>query len=108
MVRTADAGPSAGRSGTGSTGWSGAGRWVIVGVVVVVVAGAGYLAYDRLIAAPMPAAPVQTVPVRRASIQSTVNSVGTVAPLAMAKLAFRSSGRVSEVNVRAGELGHRQ
>ena len=78
-------------------------RWVATAAALVLLAVAGYLAYDQFLAPKAPVVAPSTVAVRRGAIQSTINSTGTVAPLTMAKLSFRSNSRVAEVNVRSGD-----
>lgn len=78
-------------------------RWTVVAALVLLVAGAGYLAYQQLLAPPATAAAFQTSVVRRGTLTSTVGSTGTVAALTQARLSFSGSGSVAEVKVKAGD-----
>jgi len=102
-VRVPEAGRTAGGAVAGFIGRLGMLRWVLAAVLLALLAVAAYLAYDRLVAPQAPTVAPQTFKVRRGTIQSTVNSTGTVAPLAQARLTFRTNGRVAEVDVKSGD-----
>ena len=102
-VRIPEAGRTARGAVAGFVGRLGMLRWVLAALLLALLAFAAYLAFDRLIAPKAPVVALQTFKVRRGTIQSTVNSTGTVVPLAQARLAFRASGRVAEVGVKPGD-----
>lgn len=101
--RVPDASVAAGRVVSGAIGRARKLRWAAVAALLVLVAGAAYLGYQRFVATPAPASAPQTSAVRRGAIASTVSSTGTVAPLTQAKLAFQGSGTVAEVSVKLGD-----
>ena len=78
------------------------GRAFVVALVVVGLAVAGYLGYQRFIAASAAPPPVQTVQVRRGSLESTVSATGTVAAR-QASLGFGAAGRVKSIDVAVGQ-----
>jgi len=81
-------------------------RAVIAAVAVVVLAGAGGLAY-WLSSGSSPATGLvvttETVAVTTGTIQQTVASSGTIEPASQANLNFGVSGTVTAVNVKAGQ-----
>ena len=77
-------------------------RWPIALVLLLVVAGVGYVASGRL-SQPPPAVAQRTAAVTRGTLVSTVSATGTVAALAQSRLAFGTSGRVVEVLVKQGD-----
>ena len=81
-------------------------RVAIVAVVVVVLAGAGGLAYWLTSGSSTPTGLVittQIVSVTTGTIQQTVASSGTIQPASQANLNFAVSGTVTAVNVKAGQ-----
>jgi multidrug efflux pump subunit AcrA (membrane-fusion protein) len=81
-------------------------RTAIVAVVVVVLAGAGGLAYWLTSGSSTPTGLVvttETVAVTTGTIQQTVASSGTIEPASQASLSFGVSGTVTAVNVKAGQ-----
>ncbi|MGA2473114.1 MAG: biotin/lipoyl-binding protein [Acidimicrobiales bacterium] len=81
-------------------------RGAIVAVVVVVLAGAGGLAYWLTSGSATATGLVVTtkvVPVTTGTIQQTVASSGTIEPSSQANLNFGVSGTVTAVNIKAGQ-----
>ncbi len=81
-------------------------RAAIVALAVVVLAGAGGLAYWLTSGSSTPTGLVvttETVAVRTGTIQQTVASSGTIEPASQANLNFGVSGTVTAVNVKAGQ-----
>jgi len=80
--------------------------WLVVGIVVVVVFGAGAVYYVTSTAAAEPAdetAQVQTAPVRRGDITISAAGSGTVIPATEVALGFQTSGILKELLVRVGD-----
>src|SRR5438874_8980847 len=77
-------------------------RFVAALAVALVLAGAGYLTYQRLNSAPAPVAQ-QTAQVTRGFITASINATGTAAATATSKLGFESNGRVTDVLVNVGD-----
>jgi RND family efflux transporter MFP subunit len=78
--------------------------WLVVGVVVVAIAGSG--AYLMLRPASAAVAPT-AVSVARGTYQTTVSATGTVQPENEADLDFAVAGTVTKVLVKAGEHVHK-
>ena len=81
-------------------------RWPIVGVVVVLIAGAvGLTLWLTSGSSPAPGLTVTTVTATATTgtIQQTVASSGTLEPASQADLKFAVSGTVTAVNVKAGQ-----
>lgn len=81
-------------------------RWPLVGAAVVVVAAA--VALPLWLTSGSPAAfgltvTTVTIPVTTGTIQSTVTSSGTIEPASSASLNFAVSGKVTAVDVKAGQ-----
>ena len=80
--------------------------WVIllIGLLVIAVAGAGYLGFrSTQVGAPVTATPPVTVPVTRGSIQQTVAAPGLLEGARQVKLGMGVGGRLAELNVRPGD-----
>jgi HlyD family secretion protein len=79
-------------------------RTRIVGgvIIVIVLAGLGYAAYQQYLA-PVPATPTPTGAAATATAPELVSAEGVVVPIRDAALAFRLAGRVREVLVAEGE-----
>src|SRR6516165_6459495 len=81
-------------------------RVAIVLAAVIVLAGAGGLAYWLSSGSSTPTGLVvttQVVPVTTGTIQQTVTSSGTIEPASQASLNFAVSGTVTAVDVKAGQ-----
>lgn len=81
-------------------------RIIIVLLVLVVLGGGGWYAYQRYqtTQAAAEAGPsYETITISRGSIASTVNATGNIEPQAELSLAFRTTGRVAQVLVMAGQ-----
>ena len=75
-------------------------------LVLVVLGGGGWYAYQRYqtTQAAAEAGPsYETITITRGSIASTVNATGNIEPQAELSLAFRTTGRVAQVLVMAGQ-----
>lgn len=82
-------------------------RLAILSVAVLLIAIAAFLGYQRMTAGAVATPAVQTVPVRKGSLVSTVSSTGSVVATRQAKLGFSASGSASgkliELNVSFGD-----
>lgn len=81
-------------------------RIIIILLVLVVLGGGGWYAYQRYqtIQAAAEAGPsYETITITRGSIASTVNATGNIEPEAELSLSFRTTGRVADVYVIAGQ-----
>src|SRR5438094_925731 len=76
-------------------------RWLLVGLVVLALVGAGAFLVSRRATTSVPA--VATAAVTRGPITATVPGSGTVAPTRALDLAFQTNGTVTEVLVRDGD-----
>ena len=80
-------------------------KWWIVGVVVVLVAGLGFVGWQSLSnQQAMAEEPVETAVVRRGTLLVTVEGTGSLAPTAEVALAFLSGGQVAEILVEEGQV----
>ena len=80
-------------------------KWWIVGVVVVLVAGLGFVGWQSMSnQQAMAEEPVETAVVRRGTLLVTVEGTGSLAPTAEVALAFLSGGQVAEVLVEEGQV----
>jgi len=79
--------------------------WIILGIVVVMIVGGVILVTNNQNSAAQAAAraTVQTGRVTRATLLSTVDTSGSVAPESKVTLSFGASGPVSKVNVHVGD-----
>ena len=79
-------------------------RWpVIVGIVVVVLAGGGVTAWAMSRTSSSTAGSTQLVAAAVNTITSTVSASGTIEPAHQASLDFATTGRVTKVLVKAGD-----
>jgi len=77
---------------------------IIIGVVLLVLAIAGYFGWQRLTtSAATSSTTIQTATVTRGSLVATVSAAGNVSAPEDAVLAFQTSGRVTQVNVQVGD-----
>ena len=72
-------------------------------VIVVVVAGLGFLAIRRVQQATASASNVQTATVRRGSLVATISTAGVVQAADSVDLTFQTSGQVKAVKVQEGD-----
>lgn len=82
-------------------------RPLIIALVVLLIAGVGgYIYYTQTAqAAQAPAAPVlQTAKVRTGDIRITATGAGTLTPAAELDLGFRTSGTLTELNAKVGDV----
>lgn len=77
-------------------------RWLVLGVTVVALAGAGAWYLLKPDPGSSPTAITQTV--SRGTYKTTVSATGTITPKKDADLAFTSSGTVTDVYVEAGDV----
>lgn len=77
---------------------------LMVAVALVVVAGLGYAAYDRLLARPL-VQPVSGTPVKvaRGNLATTVRATGSVVASRQSRLTMQINGRLRELPVRLGD-----
>ncbi len=81
-------------------------RIIIILLVLVVLGGGGWYAYQRYqtTQAAAEAGPsYETITISRGSIASTVNATGNIEPQTELSLSFRTTGRVAQVLVMAGQ-----
>lgn len=76
-------------------------RWVILGVVVLAAAATGVFFWRQDKVAPTPPSVTQ---VKRGDVTTSVAALGKVEPIATRELSFGSTGTVTSVLVRAGDL----
>ena len=80
-------------------------KWWIVGVVVLVVAGLGFVGWQSLSNQQAVAEePAETAVIRRGTLLVTVEGTGSLAPTAEVTLAFLSGGQVAEILVEEGQV----
>ncbi|MDA8217867.1 MAG: efflux RND transporter periplasmic adaptor subunit, partial [Dehalococcoidales bacterium] len=76
----------------------------LIVLVILLLAIAGYYAYDRFLKPqPAPAPTAQPVAVSRGSLVASVSATGSVIPATTADLAFDTSGRLTELAVSVGQ-----
>jgi HlyD family secretion protein len=80
-------------------------RWILIGVILVVVAVGGYFGFQALSGGRSADAAqnFQTELITRGSLTATIGATGTVHADQTALLAFQTSGTVGEVNVGLGQ-----
>ncbi len=91
-------------------GWAGTDSWKLPrGRLGLLLAAAllsllaGYVGYQRFMAATHTGVAVQTVPARVGSLVSSVSATGSVVPARQAKLSFPLSGKLTELRVNIGD-----
>ncbi len=86
--------------------FSGKIRWLIVGVVILAIAGGAafyYVQSTKASTATTEATPVQTASAIRGSIVLYANGTGTLSPANSVSFGFGTSGQVTELNVKIGD-----
>ena len=79
-------------------------RFMIIAVILVVVIGGSWFAYQATAKEKEPPAPdYQVYTVTRGDIYATVSSTGVIEPSEEVKLSFRGSGKVKEILVEVGD-----
>jgi len=85
---------------------SGKARWIIVGVLILAIAGGGYYYYSstrsRRTNTPT-VTPVQTATAFRGNIVLQAGGAGTLAPANQVNFGFGTSGQIIELNVKIGD-----
>jgi multidrug efflux pump subunit AcrA (membrane-fusion protein) len=85
--------------------FSGKLRWLLVGVVVLAIAGGAtfYYVQSTRASAVIEETPVQTATAIRGSIVLYANGTGTLAPANSASFGFGTSGQITELTVKVGD-----
>jgi HlyD family secretion protein len=79
-------------------------RWVIIAIVVVVVAVAGFFGYRAYLNSQAKAqSDLQTVIAEKSDLTALVGATGTVRANQTTKLSWQTTGRISQVNVAVGD-----
>lgn len=79
--------------------------WVVNGVLVVLLGGAGFGIYQAFSPASSTAqAQTRTTPVRRANVSQTVSAAGTIASTYTGTANFTTSGKVTSIDVKVGDV----
>ncbi|WP_375423688.1 efflux RND transporter periplasmic adaptor subunit [uncultured Friedmanniella sp.] len=79
-------------------------RWLLIGLLVLLLAGAGLAVWARFFRTTDAATTTyRTVTVSAATLKQTVSGTGTLNPASEADLSFSSSGTVSKVSVGVGD-----
>ncbi|MBI5034535.1 MAG: efflux RND transporter periplasmic adaptor subunit [Chloroflexi bacterium] len=78
--------------------------FIILGVVLVVIAVGLVIAVPRLMPQDANAKNVQTATVRRGTLTATVSATGAISPLREAQLAFTTSGTLTKLDVKQGDV----
>ena len=83
-------------------------RWLIVGVLILAIAGGGYYYYStttrsRRASTTTTVAPVQTATAFRGNIVLQASGTGTLAPANQISFGFGTSGQIAELNVKIGD-----
>src|SRR6266487_2243173 len=79
-------------------------RWLLVGILVLAIAGGATYYYKSSTQANTPAAtPVQTATAFRGNIVLDANGTGTLAPADEASFGFGTSGQITELDVKIGD-----
>jgi RND family efflux transporter MFP subunit len=87
--------------------YSGKLRWLIAGIVVLVIAGGAAFYYVRSTKASTTTAtetPVQTATAFKGNIVLTASGTGTLAPANTASFGFGTTGKITELNVKIGDI----
>ena len=86
--------------------FSGKLRWLIVGIVILAMAGGAAFYYTNSTKASTPTeTPVQTATAFHGNIVLYANGTGTLAPAKTASFGFGTSGQITELNVKIGDTG---
>ena len=84
--------------------FSGRIRWLLVGVVILAVAGGATYYYTNSTKASTPTqTPLQTATAYRGSIVISASGTGTLAPANEVSFGFGTSGQITELNVKVGD-----
>src|SRR3990167_5573696 len=75
-------------------------RWILISLIIILLLGGGILA---LVKSNDPFSAYDIESVRMANIEEVVSVTGKVTPAKEAELSLRESGRIAEVNVKAGD-----
>ncbi|WP_409461580.1 efflux RND transporter periplasmic adaptor subunit [Amycolatopsis sp. GA6-003] len=79
--------------------------WVVNGVLVVLLGGAGFGIYQAFSPSSSTAqAQTRTTPVRRANVSQTVSAAGTIASTYTGVANFTASGKVTSIDVKVGDV----
>ena len=78
-------------------------KFIVGGIVVLVLAVAGFFVWQRMSAGTATKTTTQTATVRRGALVATVSAAGNVSVVDKATLAFKNSGRVAKVEVAVGD-----
>ncbi len=78
-------------------------RWIIAGLALVVIAGAGWTIYQRTRPVTPTVTAGQPVAVSKGTVESRVSATGATVLTKQAKLTFGASGTVKEVLVKVGD-----
>ena len=79
-------------------------RWLLVGIVILAIAGGAAFYYTSSTQAGTPTeTPVQTTTATRGNIVLYANGTGTLAPANEASFGFGTSGQIIELNVKIGD-----
>ncbi len=81
--------------------------WIIVAVVVVLAGAGGFLLW-RQSGTSAASTAARTVPVRKGTLEVTVNASGSLEPVRQVDLSFDVSGKVAEVQVDIGDAVKRR
>ena len=80
-------------------------RWLLAGVVILAIAGGGTYYYTSSAQASVPTeTPVQTATAFRGDIVLYASGTGTLAPSNQVSFGFGTSGQVTELNVKIGDM----
>ena len=79
-------------------------RWILVGALVLLLAGGGVGAWALFFRTPTPSTTYRTVTLAKETLKQTVSATGTLNPARESDLSFSSSGTVTSVEVEAGDL----
>jgi HlyD family secretion protein len=79
-------------------------RWLLIGIVILAIAGASALYYTNSTKASTPTdTPVQTATATRGNIVLYANGTGTLVPAKTASFGFGTSGQITELGVKIGD-----
>lgn len=78
-------------------------RWLLIGLLVLLLAGAGVAVWASFFRTSGAATTLRTVTVTAGTLKQTVSGTGTLQPASEAALSFGSSGTVSSVEVEVGD-----